>query len=130
MIFLTNYCDYYLFRFKFFYCRAFDMLAAGDEVDIKMLSNVAPELKHLDEDSRLAQRLKIEALYEYAVAGQAQEVAEMHREEALLIPRDLDYNSNKLNLSFEEREKLLAVQPQTVRKIISKYCCIVLLCFN
>lgn len=38
----------------------------------------------------------------------------MKRDEAYVIPRDINYNSESLNLSFEEREKLMAVQPQTV----------------
>lgn len=31
-----------------------------------------------------------------------------------MLPKDLNYNSSALSLSMEEREKLIAVQPQTV----------------
>lgn len=93
---------------------AFEMLSGGDEISIELLSRAAPELKILNEDKHIANRLKIEALYEHAVNCQAEEVAEMKRDEALIIPKDIDYNSQSLNLSFEEREKLLAIQPQTV----------------
>lgn len=79
-----------------------------------MLARVAPELLPLTHDPSLENRLHIEALYEAAAADQAKEVEEVRRDEALLIPKDVDYNSEFLNLNFEEREKLLAVQPQTV----------------
>lgn len=90
------------------------MLSGGDEITVELLCKAAPELEILIEDFRIANRLKIEALYEHAVSCQAEEVAEMKRDEALIIPRDIDYNSQSLSLSFEEREKLLAIQPQTV----------------
>lgn len=38
----------------------------------------------------------------------------MKRDESLIIPNDLDYTSQALNLSIEEKEKLLSIQPQTV----------------
>lgn len=72
------------------------------------------------EDPLLCQRLKIEALYEAAAAEQALEVEEVRRDEALTIPKHIDYNASSLNLSFEEREKLIMILPQTVR--IYNYC--------
>lgn len=66
------------------------------------------------EDSELCGRVKIEALYENFVKGQQKEVMEIRRDEELLIPKTIDYLSKSLCLSFEEREKLIMVQPQTI----------------
>lgn len=98
-----------------FICSAFDVLQYGNEdVTITDLAKIVPELKSLSEDKNLERRLQIEALYENAIQSQASEVAEMKRDEGYVIPKDIDYNSDSLNLSFEEREKLMAIQPQTV----------------
>ena len=48
------------------------------------------------------------------VKEQAKEVEEVRRDESLLIPNEIDYLSKSLNLSFEERDKLISIQPQTV----------------
>ncbi|RZC39322.1 MTO1 -like, mitochondrial [Asbolus verrucosus] len=94
---------------------AFNMLDRNSEgITISMLAKAAPELLPLTHDPSLENRLHIEALYEFAAAEQAVEVAEVKKEESLIIPKDLNYNSNTLNLSTEEREKLLAIQPQTI----------------
>ncbi|KAI4460778.1 glucose inhibited division protein a [Holotrichia oblita] len=94
---------------------AFDVLQYGNEiVTITDLGKIVPELNILSEDKNLERRLQIEALYESAIQSQASEVAEMKRDEAYVIPKDIDYNSEYLNLSFEEREKLMAIQPQTI----------------
>lgn len=91
------------------------MLDTNNEgITISILSQAAPELKVLTENPALENRLHIEALYEYAAQEQAEEVEELRRDEQLIIPKDLDYNSNSLCLSCEEREKLLRIQPQTV----------------
>jgi tRNA uridine 5-carboxymethylaminomethyl modification enzyme len=66
------------------------------------------------EDRELCDRVKIEAMYENFVKGQEREVMEIRRDEALLIPRNIDYLSKSLNLSFEEREKLITCKPQTI----------------
>lgn len=92
-----------------------------EKITVSLLATAAPELIPLTLDPALETRLHIEALYESASADQLEEVTEVRRDEALLIPKDLDYNSNNLNLSLEEREKLLAVQPQTVRAIVFVY---------
>ncbi|CAH1155875.1 unnamed protein product [Phaedon cochleariae] len=94
---------------------AFEMIdITNEKITISMLAIAAPELLSLTYDSYLENRLHIEALYESAAADQLEEVEEVRREEALLIPGNLDYNSEYLNLSVEEREKLLAAQPQTI----------------
>ncbi|XP_031351956.1 protein MTO1 homolog, mitochondrial-like [Photinus pyralis] len=95
---------------------AFEMLAYStkDYVTLEMLEKVCPELKIFADDKLIAQRLKVEALYESAIAEQAEDIEEMRRDEALVLPYDLDYTSDGLNLSYEEKEKLLAVQPQTI----------------
>ena len=53
-------------------------------------------------------------MYDYVVKEQAKEVSEIKRDEELLIPRNIDYLSKSLSLSFEEREKLITVQPQSI----------------
>ncbi|KAF5307999.1 hypothetical protein FQR65_LT06567 [Abscondita terminalis] len=94
---------------------AFDMLEfSKDEVTVEMISRICPELEKYATDVTIAQRLKIEALYEAAIADQAEDVEEMRKDESLILPEDLDYTSSGLNLSVEEKEKLLATQPQTI----------------
>lgn len=94
------------------------MLSLSTEaVTIATLSKFVPELKPFTDNATLCQRLKIEALYEAAALAQVEDVEEVRRDEALNIPRSIDYNCNSLNLSFEEREKLLMVQPPTVSYI-------------
>jgi tRNA uridine 5-carboxymethylaminomethyl modification enzyme len=62
----------------------------------------------------LCKRLKIEAMYERVVKDQENEVKEIRRDEAMKIPKNIDYLSKSLCLSYEEREKLAIVQPQTI----------------
>lgn len=74
-----------------------------------------PEIKHLTLEKSLESRLQIEALYDYYTREQVSEIEMLKAEEALVIPRDVDYNSDYLCLGMEDREKLMAVQPPTVR---------------
>lgn len=62
----------------------------------------------------LCKRLKIVAMYERVAQDQEKEVIEIRRDEAMKIPKNIDYLSRKLSLSYEEREKLAVVQPQTI----------------
>lgn len=66
------------------------------------------------EDPELCNRVKIEAIYHRVVKEEAKEVMEIRRDESLMIPRNIDYLSKSLSLSFEEREKLAMIQPQTI----------------
>ncbi|XP_046680867.1 protein MTO1 homolog, mitochondrial [Homalodisca vitripennis] len=95
---------------------ALEMLACvNDKVEPHMLPEHLPDLFHaLTDKHHIYPRLKVEALYQSAVQSQQLEVDAVRRDQALVIPPNIDYNSNKLSLSFEDREKLLAVLPQTI----------------
>lgn len=103
---------------------AFEMLGIGSEqVSAEDLAKVVPELKSIFENPGLVHRLRIEALYDKALIDQSAEIEEMKAEEGLVIPRDVDYNSDSLSLSMEEREKLAALQPSTVSfRMLLKFC--------
>lgn len=53
-----------------------------------------------------------DCFYQPYLARQLQEVAQLKRDEALVVPVDLDYTS--LQLSGEDREKLSAARPRTL----------------
>lgn len=53
-------------------------------------------------------------MYEREIHVQSKEIDEVRRNEELVIPKTIDYTSKSLAFSFEEREKLLAIQPQTI----------------
>ncbi|NXD08169.1 MTO1 protein, partial [Nothocercus nigrocapillus] len=93
---------------------AFDILRYP-EANMEILARALPEpLGKLVEWSELAERLKIEAAYEWCVANQQQEIEEVRRDEALRLPEDLDYFAIDASLSAEVREKLDASRPQTI----------------
>ncbi|XP_039287013.1 protein MTO1 homolog, mitochondrial [Nilaparvata lugens] len=82
---------------------------------MKMLAEKFPEtFREIYEDGSLCERVHIEALYASNIEQQMRDVAQVRRDEALSIPADIDYASKQLSLSLEDREKLLAVQPQTI----------------
>lgn len=94
---------------------AFDMLAmANDNINCDDLSKVDDTLKWLSDEPQIANRIKIEALYEFSVKEQMHDIHEVKREEMLVIPKDIDYFQKSLSLSNEEREKLTMIQPQNV----------------
>lgn len=74
---------------------AFELLTADlDDIQPMDVAAVEPALmKYIEDDPRLAMRIKIEAIYEHAIQGQAKDVAEVQREEQMEIPRDIDYLS-------------------------------------
>lgn len=51
----------------------------------------ADRLGWIKDDTSLCGRLKIEALYEVAIADQASQVAEVRKDEQMLIPNNIDY---------------------------------------
>ncbi|XP_043819555.1 protein MTO1 homolog, mitochondrial isoform X2 [Dromiciops gliroides] len=87
-----------------------------DEVDVALLAKVFPEpLTKFAECQELMNRLKIEATYELSLILQQQEIEEVQRDEALQLPKDLDYlNIRDVSLSHEVREKLHSSRPQTI----------------
>lgn len=95
---------------------ALEVLAATNyNVEPEMLTTYFPkEFLLFASNPNLCRRVKIEALYQEAAKQQQEEVELIRRDEALVIPADIDYKSVKLNLSMEEQEKLMAVQPQTI----------------
>lgn len=95
--------------------RALDVLKY-EEVDMALLAKAVPEpLKKYTESRELAERLKIEAAYESVVFHQQQEIKEVQRDEALQLPKDLDYLTLKdVSLSYEVREKLHISRPPTI----------------
>ncbi|KAG5681096.1 hypothetical protein PVAND_010562 [Polypedilum vanderplanki] len=93
---------------------AFEMLAI-DEIDVEKICEInLPELNWIKDDSDLLNRIKIEAMYDNAIRNQENEVNEIKSNEALLIPKDIDYFNKSLCLSNEERNKLLAIKPQSI----------------
>lgn len=74
---------------------AFELLTADlDDIQPMDIAAVEPALmKYIQNDPRLALRIKIEAVYDHAIQEQAKDVAEVQREEQLEIPRDIDYLS-------------------------------------
>ncbi|XP_055688174.1 protein MTO1 homolog, mitochondrial [Lutzomyia longipalpis] len=95
---------------------AFEMLSIpADGISAQQIANLEPGiLGWIRDDLALCERLKIEALYERVVTEQAIDVAEVKKDEQLIIPSNIDYFSKYLNLSFVEREKLSYIQPQTI----------------
>ncbi|XP_018303418.1 protein MTO1 homolog, mitochondrial [Mycetomoellerius zeteki] len=94
---------------------AFDMLSITDEeVTFSKLIKQLPQLGHLDGDPGLARRIEIETKYVFAVAKQQDQVNDIRRNEQMIIPSDINYNSPNLNLSNEEREKLAKHLPRTI----------------
>lgn len=81
---------------------------------VEEICELDPALGWIKDDKELCDRVKIEAVYEHAVALQAIEVMEIQRDESMLIPKNIDYSSQSLSVSFEEREKLMMIQPQTI----------------
>ncbi|NXG48644.1 MTO1 protein, partial [Psilopogon haemacephalus] len=93
---------------------AFDILQYP-EANMDVLARAVPEpLAKLAQWRELAERLKIEAAYEWCVANQQQEIEEVRRDEALQLPEDLDYFAIDASLSAEVREKLDSNRPQTI----------------
>ncbi|GLG98366.1 MTO1-like protein, mitochondrial [Gryllus bimaculatus] len=95
---------------------AFDMLSMPQfPIGLEELVKALPKnYVHLPESHELRWRVKVEAVYEAAAAEQEEEVAQVQRDESLLIPDNIDYTARTLNISFEEQEKLIAARPQTI----------------
>ncbi|XP_033226145.1 protein MTO1 homolog, mitochondrial [Belonocnema kinseyi] len=95
---------------------AFDLLGVLDYgVTLDQFVEKMPEIfGRFQGDSVLAKRLKIEALYARVAEEQMADVKELRKNEKMQIPKDIDYSSEYLHLSSEDKEKLIAAQPQTI----------------
>lgn len=87
-----------------------DLLAIGG-LDLEKLTSAMPTLRDF-RGSDLA-HLRAEALYAPYVKRQAAQAEAIRRDEALTVPKDLDFASIT-GLSNEIREKLIANRPQTI----------------
>ena len=100
---------------NFSFSSAFEFISLNGPPSVEEICDIDPTLLGwIKEDSQLCNRIKIEAMYHHVVKDQEKEVMEIRRDEALLIPRNIDYMSKSLSMSFEEREKLMTIQPQTI----------------
>lgn len=74
---------------------AYEMLSFTDEkLEIQDFVKHYPELLGwLKDDHITCSRIKIESMYEHAVDLQARDVEDVRRDEALIIPSDIDYTS-------------------------------------
>uniref|UniRef100_T1GX23 tRNA uridine 5-carboxymethylaminomethyl modification enzyme C-terminal N-terninal subdomain domain-containing protein n=1 Tax=Megaselia scalaris TaxID=36166 RepID=T1GX23_MEGSC len=76
---------------------AFDMLAmSNDNISCEDLAKIDPSLKWISSEPQIAQRIKIEALYEFFVGEQMKDVEAVRKEEMLVIPKDIDYFQKSL----------------------------------
>jgi tRNA uridine 5-carboxymethylaminomethyl modification enzyme len=86
-------------------------LLAFPGIDIARLARVWPELGELTQD--IAEQLEIDARYAGYLERQERDIASFRRDEALLLPPDLDYRAVG-SLSREIREKLASARPATL----------------
>ena len=90
--------------------RALDLLAYP-EVDMARLCTVWPELAGIDRV--IVEQLEIEACYSAYLERQDGDIRAFRRDEALVLPRDLPYDTID-GLSNEVREKLSRGRPATL----------------
>jgi tRNA uridine 5-carboxymethylaminomethyl modification enzyme len=88
----------------------FNLLAYG-EIDWEKLSAVWPQLK--DTRADVVEQLEIEARYRGYLQRQEADIAAFRKDEALKIPKDIDYNKIG-GLSNEVIMKLSKVRPETL----------------
>ncbi len=89
---------------------AFELLSYPN-VDLSMLARLWPRLGELA--PKVAEQLEINAKYAVYLDRQAADIAAFHRDEAVLLPIDLDYQTIP-GLSNEVRHKLSAALPRTI----------------
>jgi tRNA uridine 5-carboxymethylaminomethyl modification enzyme len=86
-------------------------LLAYPGVDISRLAVVWPELGSLSPE--IAEQLEVDARYAGYLERQERDIASFRRDEALLLPADLDYSAVG-SLSHEISDKLAAARPATL----------------
>ncbi|XP_035728400.1 protein MTO1 homolog, mitochondrial-like isoform X2 [Vespa mandarinia] len=94
---------------------AFNILGFLDEnVEFDKICMIWPDLLGHIVNPILIRRLKIEATYASFIKQQMKEMDEVRRNEQMIIPDDIDYNSVRLNLRIEDKEKLMEIRPRTI----------------
>jgi len=86
-------------------------LLALPGIDVARLAAVWPELRSLAPE--IAEQVQIDACYAGYLERQRRDIAAFRRDEALLLPPDLDYGAIG-GLSAEIRQKLSAARPTTL----------------
>jgi len=86
-------------------------LLAYPGIDLARVAQLWPELGTLSPE--IAEQLEIDARYAGYLERQEQDIASFRRDEALLLPADLDYAAVG-SLSREIREKLARARPTTL----------------
>lgn len=89
---------------------AYDLLAY-QEIDLKRLSRIWPQL--LEIDDKVAEALEIEAQYAVYMERQLSDVASIRKEEARQIPDAADFSMIS-GLSHELRQKLATRKPRSI----------------
>lgn len=89
---------------------AYDLLAYP-EMTLNRLAEIWPKLKQIDE--KTADTLEIEAQYAVYMERQAQDIANLQRDEQLLIPAELDLDAIS-GLSNELKAKIRQRTPQSI----------------
>jgi tRNA uridine 5-carboxymethylaminomethyl modification enzyme len=80
-------------------------------MDLPSLVRLWPELTAIPPD--IAEQLEIDARYAGYIERQEADIRAFRRDEALRLPRDLDYDAVG-SLSTEIRQKLRSAQPETL----------------
>jgi len=100
-------------------CRAAELLRRPDVsyADLTALSAVGtgPWQGHMPDEQagQVVQQLEVQARYEGYIERQQREIDKHARQEALILPEDIDYVS-VTGLSTEARQRLLAARPLTL----------------
>ena len=89
---------------------AFDLLAFPD-ISLDRLRSIWPEIGNLE--PQIANQLEVDARYAAYLRRQDEDVAQLKRDEAILIPEDFDY-AELSSLSAEVRQKLARHRPATI----------------
>lgn len=88
-------------------------LLGRDELNFTQLGKSLPELGLQQEHAALLRHLKAERLYSDHTGRQQKQMDLFRRDEALSLPLNLDYWP-LAHLSFEEKERLSRLRPQTL----------------
>lgn len=73
--------------------RAFEVLGlTTDGITVQQLESILPnEFGGKFKDSKICERLKIEALYQASVQEQQEDIERVELDQSLLVPNDIDY---------------------------------------